>query len=392
MRLKRHSIDMRTFLLCCLLLGAFPLSSWAQLQKLPSVVAKELLGSSASAAGGRIVGVSPSAAAVLSQRKNYIKNLEENGFEDLNTMLEDYFTLNPQAATSKLLQQNKEMQRALVAHWLERDAYAYSRKGELQKNVQVEPVQGKIDYLNYIPYDARLVLLGEVHEINWMAQNVEEALMQFKRAHPDKNIYYASEFVDAPPVPELYILKKEKEVDQLVVKRPYYRPLTKRLLAAGVWVVGLENPALSRELLRTRYTSFQQTPLAWKTIAPSGMQERNQYWAQIIRRIYAQDPDAVVFIHAGMGHTDYNQPFSLPLLLKEFKPFVVEYSSFGIGDFNTLLERNIPIPISVRGLGRQLQQSNPSQPVFLIRWMKSKRSALVGGCDLHIQKVAQRRE
>ena len=359
-----------------------------QVYRLPAAVAEGLLKSSAVPAGSKsIISSVPASAA----RQRYLRALGKDNFCDLNVMLEDYFVLNPKAASQQVLQENEGMQKALVKRWLERDFYASQRPRQLRAGVDMQAKQGKIDYLSYIPYDARLVLLGEVHEINWMTENVEAAIMQFKKAHPDKNIYYASEFVDADARQELYVLQKEKEVDQRVLKRPYYRALTKRLLAAGVWVVGLENPALSRELAYTGYTlSFPNTTLAWKTVSPSGMRERNTYWAQIIRRIYAQDPDAVVFVHAGFGHTDYNQPASLAFLLKEFKPFVVEYAAPGVGDINTLLERNMPLAAETLREGIRLQQQDPSQPVFFIRHMHSKRSALVAGCDLHIKKVTAR--
>ncbi len=363
---------------------------WAQMQRLPSAIARGLMKSSAVSAvenGGKSLG----AAAALSAPKSYLKTLERNNFYDLDLMLRDYFALNPQSASPQLIKENEQLQELLVKKWLERDFYAFSHQKQLLENVLVEVIQGKIDYLNYIPHDARLIMLGEIHEQDWMAGSAENAVLQFKQAYPDKNIYYVSEFIDAVPEQGIYLLSKEKEVEALVNKRPYYRPMTKRMIAAGVRVVGLENPEISTELARIGYTqNFPNTQLAWKTISPSGMRERNMYWEKIIRRIYAQDPDAVVFVHAGFGHTNYNQPKALSILLKDLQPFVVEYAAPGVGDFNTLLERNIPLPPETLAKGKQLQQCNVHRPVFFIRYMKNKRGALVAGCDLHIKKALPR--
>ena len=285
-------------------------------------------------------------------------------------MLRDYFALNPQSASPQLIKENEQLQELLVKKWLERDFYAFSHQKQLLENVLVEVIQGKIDYLNYIPHDARLIMLGEIHEQDWMAGSAENAVLQFKQAYPDKNIYYVSEFIDAVPEQGIYLLSKEKEVEALVNKRPYYRPMTKRMIAAGVRVVGLENPEISTELARIGYTqNFPNTQLAWKTISPSGMRERNMYWEKIIRRIYAQDPDAVVFVHAGFGHTNYNQPKALSILLKDLQPFVVEYAAPGVGDFNTLLERNIPLPPETLAKGKQLNEDTHS---YYVRYVDDK--------------------
>lgn len=374
------------FLLTCLLW--LESLSFAQGYRLPSTVAEGLLKSSAEVTAvskGRKI---PS-LAVSSAQHRYLRTLAKNDFYDLDVMLRDYFLLNPQAASSvQVVQENERLQEALVKQWLDRDFYASSRQDQLRAGLEAHAVQGKIDYVQYIPYNTRLVLLGEVHEEDWMSGGVEEAVMQFKRAYPDKNIYYASEFIDAAAGEGLYFLTKEKDADKFVLKRPYYRPLTKRMIAAGVNVVGLENPEFSQELTRNdRPWNFTNTPLAWKTVSVVGMRERNAYWARIIRRIYAQDPDAVVFVHAGLGHTDYNHPHSLAGMLKAFRPFVVEFSAPKVGDFNTLLERNLPLTAEALEEGWLLYKTNPQKPIFYIRYMKDKRSALVAGCDLHIKKI-----
>lgn len=355
----------------------------AQLQKLPSAVAKEMFASSAASAVLHRSAV-PAAQSTLNR---YLRRMNQVKFKPMDRMLESYFTLNPKYATPKMLAKNQTIEQEMVRNWVERDFYASQRQQALQQGVRFETVQGKVAYLDYIPYDAQLVLLGEVHEIPWMSNQIETALLQFKQSHPDKNIYYASEFIDATPGEETYCLTSKKEVETLITKRPYYQQIAHRLIAAGVRVVGLENPSLTKSFLRRgRNADLDNTAFAWEAISPAAVQERNTYWAHIIRRIYQQDPDAVVFVHAGLGHTDYNHPSALPWLLKTHKPFVIEFSATEMERLNTLLERNIPIPPEQRNKAYELLLRNPESEVYFIRHMKDKRSALVAGCDLHIKK------
>ena len=368
-----------SLLLVCLL--AFPSASRAQ--KLPSAIAKGLLVSPAKTAA--LNGWA--ARNISAAQMGHLRALSKTNFEELDDMLEGYFELNPSFASREQLLQNERMQEEAVLNWLERDTYAALHREVLQKNFSVKPVSGRIDYVSYIPYDARLVMLGEVHEQDWIVSEVEQAVMQFRRSHPDRNVYYASEFVDAS-AQGIYILSSEKDVERLVRKRPYYRGITERLVRAGVRVVGLESPALSAELVKTGYlVNFANPELEWKTISPSAMRDRNTYWARIIRRIYEQDPDAAVFVHAGFGHTDYNHPASLPWLLKKFNPFVVEFSASGNGDFNTLLERNVPISSAAYAEGWALSAREPGKPIRFIRHMHRKRVAVITGCDLSIKLV-----
>ena len=386
MYLKMYYTKLLWSVMAAFLLGYSP--SYGQ--KLPSSVAKSIISSSAVAPFRQDAFKSLQVEAL---RGSHLRALAKGGFVDLDEMLEDYFCLNPQSVSAAVLKENQEIQKALVQNWLERDFYAVTHSKQLQQGVSVTAVQGKINYLDYIPYNARLVMLGEIHEQDWMVREVEQSILQYKKAFPDKNVYYASEFIDAVPGPQLYILSKEKEAEIFVQKRPYYRNITKRMIAAGIRVVGLENPQLSKELVRVGYTqNFPNTQLAWKTVSPTGMRDRNMYWAKIIRRIYEQDPDAVVFVHAGFGHTDYNQPNPLSLLLKDLRPFVVEFAAPGVGDFNTLLEKHFPVPWNTVLQGRELFNQNPSRQVLYIRYMKNKRSALVGGCDLHIKKAVDPNE
>lgn len=363
--------------LCC--------AARAQTQKLPSAIAKSLLGNSvrqtAAVPAQRALGVS------AARQSAYLKSFGQAALDDLDDMLEGYCNLNVKVPPPEALRRHYQLQEQMVANWMKRDYAGFVLSDALREKVTMEAKVGRIDYTQYFPAGARLLALGEVHENDWAASQVEQAVYQYVRAYPERNVYYASEFIDAVPGRgPVYLLSGEQDVERLVRKRPFYRDMTRRLVRAGVRVVGLENPALSDELLKVGYKAdFANTELAWKTISPAGMAERNSYWSGILRRIYAYDPDAVVFVHAGLGHTNYNHPGSLPLLLKEFKPFVAEFSPEGTQELNTLLERHMPLPWELRSAGRRMQRAAPGKHLQYVRFMKSKAAALVAGCDLNIR-------
>lgn len=366
-------------LLALLMMVSWPCS--AQLTRLPSTVAKSFL-----KVPGQIK-IPAEAFASSAAYQAHLRALERENFRDLDRMMKDYFLLDSRNVPPEILRQDEKRRRMLVQNWLDRDFYATQYMQNLRKNISVQAVQGKKDYTRYIPEESRLVIMGEVHQQNWMVNEVERAVLQLKNKYPDKNIYYASEFVDASGPGNLYILQDAKDVEHLVRKRPYYRAVTNRLRAAGVRVVGLEDPALSEEFIRMgRDPFFRQTAFAWKAVSASGLKKRNAYWTHIIRQIYAQDPRALVVVHAGLGYTNYNHANSLPWMLKEFNPFVTEFSE----KLNTLLEKHAPVMPETYEQARALLHKNPIVPVYFVRHFKSKRAAVSVGCDLSIYRVQTR--
>ena len=328
--------------------------------------------------------VMSNSVAVSPKELSHWNQLNREDFYEAEKMLTDYFVLSPEKAPSQeMLERNMVLQEELVRNFLNRSYYLTHFK----KEPTVLPVAGTIDYLEYIPYHSRVILLGEMHELDWTIKEVEQAIYQYKNAYPDKNVYYLSEFVDATPGEETFLLSTQADVERLVTKRPYYQEITNRMIQAGLRVVGLENPQLSLRLKKQGgySASFHETELAWEAISPAAMEARNKYWTAIARRILLEDPDAVVFIHAGFGHTGYNQVRSLPWQLKEFSPFVVEFTEPKAGDFNMLLERSVPQDIFFKT--RKLQAANPYSQIRAVVHFGDKRAALAAGCDLNIRRM-----
>lgn len=76
-------------------------------------------------------------------------------------------------------------------------------------------------------------------------------------------------------------------------------------------------------------------------------------------------------------------------MLKEFNPFVTEFSEKGL-KLNTLLEKHAPVMPETYEQARALLHNNPIVPVYFVRHFKSKRAAVSVGCDLSIYRVQTR--
>lgn len=314
----------------------------------------------------------------------YWRALAKDGFYRANQAFSHYLLPNTSTAPSgDFLMQNSVLFHKTIEKYLHNSFYL--KENPVLPNFSLKTE--KIDYTEYIPYDSRVILLGEVHEVNWIVSEVEQAVYQYKKTYPHRNIYYASEFVDASEE-GIFVLGNEEDVRRLVRKRPYYREVTHRLIRAGINVVGLENPELSSQGLKVAYRNgWEESEFAWKVISPAGMKNRNVYWSSIIRQILLQDPEAVVLVHAGLGHTGYNQIESLPWQLKEFSPYVVEFMDKSLQNLNPMLEEHAEIPFSILREGRMLQQQYPQKEVKTIRHFPGKRSAVAVGCDLNISRL-----
>lgn len=308
----------------------------------------------------------------------------------LETMGSGYFTKTPQSASALAAERNEALREELLKNWLERNAYLSARKADLSSKVKLTRHTGTIDYVSVIPSYARVILLGEMHEKDFIVSEVETAIKQYQKAYPGRTVYYASEFVDDLNPLLLAgsdVMKSERQITEAVRKRPYYADVTRRLFRAGVNVVGLEDPLVSERLLAENYRyAYENAPSVWRYASPAGIEERNIYWARIIERIYQQDPNAVVFVHAGMAHTNYNGVKSLPFLLKKHRPFVVEYNFPPGRSVNMLLEKYAPFPANFPAYLHAVQRNAPAMypKIRVMRQITDKRAAISLGCDVSI--------
>lgn len=312
---------------------------------------------------------------------SFYKQMQRENFWELDDMLEDYFGLNPlKAPSASFVRLNKTLEEAVVDNYMKRAFYLSEHPVQYQTEVLV----GKGNYVSYIPEQARVVLFGEFHEEPWIVDEVERAVYQYAKAYPEKNVYYASEFVDSQANTEPYILSTETDVVQKVRKRPFYRLVTKRIMRSGVNVVGLENPQISDVVVKQGYGKLTDNRLGWMAVSPAGMEDRNTHWASIIENILSSDPNAVVLVHAGAGHTSYNHPSSLSVKLKHYSPFVIDFTPAVWSHLNPLLSRFAPITREFYDKAADIHLQDPDAKVMFLRRFTDKRFALSVGSDIQI--------
>ena len=105
-----------------------------------------------------------------------------------------------------------------------------------------------------------------------------------------------------------------------------------RLDKAGVEVYPLEDP-VQNKIFETELEEKQQ--LCLFTIS-----SRNKTWARVIENkmteIRKTDPDALFVVYAGIGHTSWMVPQSLPKFFANEQPVVVEMSDNSLSRYNLL--------------------------------------------------------
>ena len=309
------------------------------------------------------------------------------GGSRMRDMLEPLFKSLPSHTKKDFTAANKHLQEEALTNFLEKEAYLSLQKELVNKAVLFQMYDATIPYSKLINPSARVILVGETHEQKRVAEEMLFMMLNYQSAYPEKRVYYASEFVDDLSVPGQGVrILTMAEVNSAVRKRPFYRPYTKRIVRSGIPVVGLEDPAVSAQAVAQNYTSNTDCPAYKRWSSPAGVDARNKHWVGIIENILQQDPNAVVFVHAGMGHTNYNQPASLAHKLRKYKPFVMEFNYALGAHMNPLLEQYAPFPQEMNRYRVQLRARNEQAFYHLlaVRVMKDKRWALAVGCDMHV--------
>lgn len=325
--------------------------------------------------------------SVKNAAASLLQSEEKLGGSRARDMFESFFKPLPLGTPSGFVAQNRRLQEAAIRNLLEKEAYLSLQKEVVNKAVVFQLYDGVIPYGKLIDPASRVVFMGETHEQKRVAQEVFLLMASYQKEHPDKHIYYASEFVDdlSASGTDIRFLKKE-EIPWAVRKRPFYRPYTEWILKFGIPVVGLENPSVSLQAVAENYTHNASSAAYRKWSSPAGVAARNKYWAHIIENILQKDPQAVVFVHAGMGHTNYNQPEALSLKLRKYKPFVLEFNYALGANLNGLIEQYAPFPKEINQYRARLRSQDEWKfyNLLAVRLMKDKRWALATGCDMHV--------
>lgn len=240
-----------------------------------------------------------------------------------------------------ILQASQKMLEKL--HWLE--------QRPLQGKNELEALSGDdlIARLAEQLADEKMIFLGEEHYFPNIHHAVECLLLSLQQLNPQRKIVLFTEFVDLPsgslppgktwqtyyrqaPANQQLPIKKE-ELDNR--DRVDYAPnLFKKLWQHNIEIYPLEDRELHQTLMQAQGTELQGAASLLAVAL------RNKSWARTLeakmKEIRQTDPDALFVVYAGMGHTSWIIPSSLPKFFATENPAVVEISSEFTSDWNTL--------------------------------------------------------
>lgn len=195
----------------------------------------------------------------------------------------------------------------------------------------------------------KMIVLGESHYLDEVQLAVGELLVELKRQNPSRRIVVFTEFLDLPKKPvakdaslatyyrrvnaePLVSLRKDNPADYN--KIDYARPLFSLLLGSNFEVYPLEDKTIMEIAHR------EQGPLYQAETSLLALSLRNKTWARVMESKMAEirktDPDALFVVYAGMAHTSWLIPYSIPKFFAPENPAVVELAITFPSDLNAL--------------------------------------------------------
>lgn len=159
-----------------------------------------------------------------------------------------------------------------------------------------------------IPADKKYIFMGEYHNEN-LTLALQETLKEFVKLHPEKEIIVFSEFTDEWGF---------EQAEDSPLFNQYIAPLQE----AGIRWVGLkEFGPLKLAVISDEYCSSVQSTLM-------GIKTRNEHWVSILKKWRQEHPNAVFVVHAGVGHVDYWEAFSVSARFPRQESFVLSFIPF----------------------------------------------------------------
>lgn len=228
-------------------------------------------------------------------------------------------------ANETRIQASKRLFKARV-QWYQQE------RTQVLAGLEIYPAAHKVDYVSLIDPSAKIIFLGERHYVGNIRKQIEQVVLQYRKAHPRKKVYLLTEFLEMnyPNEPNygLYqgVMFKGKKMSWS------YASVLFRLRQNGVSVFGLEPLRGLKDLaqkMRLPDPNFSRSSLSL-----IGQYIRNKSWMDTIRRVALQNPDAVIFVYTGLGHSSYKYLESLPFMLKDFSSQVFLFDMVGDDTLN----------------------------------------------------------
>lgn len=201
-----------------------------------------------------------------------------------------------------------------------------------------------LEYLSARLAQENLIFIGELHHIDAVHDNITKLIVAIKKRQPNRKIVLFSEFINLPG-------REDRSPRELAT---YYRRITQADLAPITEAEGYKidyAPFLFFEMLynnievcpledRAQLKMFDEASQSGENISVFTTIERNKTWARVIEAKMAQvrktDPDALFLVYAGMGHTSWIMPYSLPKFFARENPAVLEVTKEKPSSFTSL--------------------------------------------------------
>lgn len=201
-----------------------------------------------------------------------------------------------------------------------------------------------LEYLSARLAQENLIFIGEIHHIDSVQDSITKLIVALKKRQPNRKIVLFSEFINLPA-------RENRSPRDLAT---YYRRITQADLAPITEAEGYKidyAPFLFFEMLynnievcpledSAQLKMFDEASQSDENISVFTTVERNKTWARVIEAKMAQvrktDPDALFVVYAGMGHTSWIMPYSLPKFFARENPAVVEVTKEKLSSFTSL--------------------------------------------------------
>ena len=189
---------------------------------------------------------------------------------------------------------------------------------EYLKQTQVrtpKKIQREMQWLTkQIPANTDYLLLGEIHDIPEIYTSLMSLAQELRKKFGKRPIIWVTEFLPESMTPDtLDERTKQMPMPIMLLK------LWTTLKAKQIPVIGLEPWVVFATDKKEATSSFKnylhhRSLSIWETW--EGIRIRNEFWEKQIAEIRAQNPKALIILHAGFGHLNYTLPHSIGAKLR----------------------------------------------------------------------------
>ncbi len=251
--------------------------------------------------------------------------------EDLMPLLKSVF--EPTVAPTFTSLQGNKMTFFFLRNLAAKIAWLHDRP--TRGRMEITSVFGETAFQTFISRleKEKLVFLGEIHHRRPVQSFLGKLIRQIKKQYPNRRVVLFTEFIDLPhniPDSNKTLATYYRRVPQTPVQRVQLNEFSQRvdyahalfldLLTQNVEIYPLEDP--------TQKVIFGKEQMLDEDLSVFTLTQRNKVWARVIEYQMAQirktDPNALFLVYAGMGHTSWLAPLSLPKFFANEDPMVVE--------------------------------------------------------------------